>query len=1283
MKKKKTLYILIAIIIISITTTSSSAYFNSKLGLGDILGNEGDKNTLNITNGDISLNFDQSEAEWKAYKVDGTSINLSSNIGESEIPGDDTSELEAEYKYVYLNNNSNLTSNINLKLYYGMNSSVKPSVSSSVEIVPTEPFEVFVGDIDNSNAGFNGTFDAYYGKYNESYRHGTYMDIYPSKYDANATDRRMVTSGFYNTIASITNTSDSSKFYSNLASKIDTNDGYLTGYHGTSYYLLKLSSNYEDTGNGINLKKGHQLWCDYYTYGPLKGIAMTNASNELYKEQDPNIPTNVAPDNLNWRYMQSVKDLEFKYKKIPSDEEVVSAQIAIYFDDLQSGLAHETRADQFSAVSQNRYSAYLIDDTGTYSVPEWDESLNGTALDGPLGYIFALNVPERLLPLIKENTSFKLRIDDNTFGSTGDSYTIDFAKLIVNKPSIITNSSITINGIVSKPDGTPIEGAVVTSGDGGYAITGVDGKYSLQTGIGVVSLNCSHSNYDDVATVFYADVNKTYNFKFQTLNVMSEDESSEDTDKNEKFKVNVKVEEYYSDTDIWKEISLEEPNDSVYIDNKKENEDDGELYEYLYLDGTQVQSVSKILAAKPNTKYRISYKVIASSRNYISKSALKSFYSEFFSTLTARAVQENSPGWDENGSDYNDYLSNFVNGNRVSGASAVYINVNVNADLGSDIDNINKAGFIEIRNSKTKEVIASKSISGSNPKHTFQIVAGDNYEVVLKSHKYEEVIVSLKDSLTSSTPDGTIITKDIKPSISKVTEVYFEKPINVNATDFNSAVLYTSLTYKEINSSYSLISNYSGTQETAPKNEAGDIGWYWALANRYTENNPDKKYSVQVKCGSSYDSKPIYAVTTDRVFICTNGFDSKSEKDFDFGSDIEKGEVTIKCVDGNGNLITSKTSTGAIGKTYTITAENVITAENGDHYILNDTNTTISGTYTQDPQEKTIKYIRANVTINYLDENGTQLANSEHRYIENGTYNVNEGSIAVSSSAETKLTNYNYVKTTVGNNSTSVSTVTINGTDVVINYIYKLKGVIIHYYNTTSYKYIYAYDNSGDISDYKWNDTIQNQFDKSENGWDTKIIQYTGSSLKVIFHTDSKQEPASGQDGYSVSGETWIKDKKVYYSAITVNYVENGTIIANRIYVGNVGEVATINDTILGYESSTQKETFIEGNKTISIPVNKKNNVKVVHYKNNSNWSSVYAYAWDINSNSSNGSFPGILMVNEGNNWWGYEVTNNSWNKIIFALNDKNQTSDLYIPSNNESWYATNWIDSKPEDYFR
>lgn len=1037
MKKKKTLYILIAIIIISITTTSSSAYFNSKLGLGDILGNEGDKNTLNITNGDISLNFDQSEAEWKAYKVDGTSINLSSNIGESEIPGDDTSELEAEYKYVYLNNNSNLTSNINLKLYYGMNSSVKPSVSSSVEIVPTEPFEVFVGDIDNSNAGFNGTFDAYYGKYNESYRHGTYMDIYPSEYDANATDRRMVNSGFYNTIASITSTSDSSKFYSKLYSEVDHDNGYLNGYHGTSYYLLKLNSNYEDTGNGINLKKGHQLWCDYYTYGPLKGIAMTNASNELYEEQAPKIPTNVAPDNLDWRYMQSVKDLEFKYKKIPSDEEVVSAQIAIYFDDLQSGLAHETRADQFSAVSQNRYSAYLIDDTGTYSVPEWDESLNGTALDGPLGYIFALNVPERLLPLIKENTSFKLRIDDNTFGSTGDSYTIDFAKLIVNKPSIITNSSITINGTVSKPDGTPIEGAVVTSGDGGYAITNEKGEYSLTTGIGVVSLNCSHSNYDDVATVFYAEVDKTYNFKFQTLNVMSEDESSEDTDKNEKFKVNVKVEEYYSDTDIWKEISLEEPNDSVYIDNKKENEDDGELYEYLYLDGTQVQSVSKILAAKPNTKYRISYKVIASSRNYISKSALKSFYSEFFSTLTARAVQENSPGWDENGSDYNDYLSNFVNGNRVSGASAVYINVNVNADLGSDIDNI-KAGFIEIRNSKTKEVIASKSISGLNPKHKFEIVAGDNYEVVLKSHKYEDVIVSLKDSLTSSTPDGTIITKEITPSSEKVTEVYFEKPINVNTNDFNSAVLYTSSTYKNINSSYSLKDNYSGTQERAQKNEAGDIGCYWSLENRYTESKPNKKYSVQVKCGSSYDSKPIYSVITDRVFICTNGFDSESEKDFDFGSDIEKGEVTIKCVDGNGNLITSKTSTGAIGKTYNIQADDVITAENGAHYVLNDKTTTISGTYTQDAQEKTIKYIRANVTINYLDENGTSILDSTYSYIEQGnTYTIGENSI--SDDIKNKLTKYEYIKATDFNNSEiSENNIIIGNSDVVINYIYKI-----------------------------------------------------------------------------------------------------------------------------------------------------------------------------------------------------------------------------------------------------
>ncbi|WP_405356698.1 starch-binding protein [Ruminococcus sp.] len=76
-------------------------------------------------------------------------------------------------------------------------------------------------------------------------------------------------------------------------------------------------------------------------------------------------------------------------------------------------------------------------------------------------------------------------------------------------------------------------------------------------------------------------------------------------------------------------------------------------------------------------------------------------------------------------------------------------------------------------------------------------------------------------------------------------------------------------------------------------------------------------------------------------------------------------------------------------------------------------------------------------------------------------------------------------------------------------------------------------------------------------------------------------------------------------------------------------------------------------------------NLGYVYCKNTAGWSTVYAYMWNSATKANNADWPGKAMtkVSGTTDVWRYEVTNSSWNMIIFNNgSSQEQTTDLNYP---------------------
>lgn len=890
-KRKKVLTLLSCILISSVAFSSTQAYFNSKFNLNDIMSKEVTKE-LSIKNGEINLSFGDKPSSWN---IDGKDINAVNDV--VEVSGEKDNSIIADYKYVYLDNTkTNLTTKINLAVLYGLNSDLPAYTNKVTSNNPTEPFEVMVGDIDNCNLtqlgkgyyqGFEQTVNPFSG---EKCDHSASFDIYPydnkelkykdypekdnfkastglNKIDASGTDRKMVSTGFYNTIMAVSKAEDSKDA---LKALTDTKKASYNAYNRKKYYLLKLESDY--SGDGVNLYSGHQLWCDYYTDRSMTGTF----------GNDYTIDNDYIIENKKWKYIQPVEELTFKYDKIEDNEDITSAQIYLYIDDIQSGQALKTVSDEFSAVSQNKYKITLsVKDGSTwknFEVPEWASTVNDVVLDGPSGYSMTFNLPNRLLNIIKKasglENGLKFKIDDESFGTTGDSYVIDFAKLTVNKSpdSLSEESGVKVTGKITSNGETltssDLKKMKITGADGRIATINSDGSYTLITSPGVVSVTVSNESGK------YSSQTKTFNKVISAGKSISWDFDLEEQpliiDDSEKFNVNLKLEQYIESTNSWEEVSLEDPKneDGKEINNAKS----------LVVNGTEVTYVSKFIQLGGNNKYRISYNVKVNSQNEIYPNALEDFYTQFWSKLIARSTQENNPGWSEDGGSIEDYISKYYNPsiNLEEQKAKIYKGTVTNAD------NIPADGAtVLLREKNSKAIKGSYGIQKGSSDFEIKalVTKGKEYEFVLKSSIHEESIMKIDDI---NKTDGYSLTLGNE----KTSQVYIEQPSNTSGNLINfdeNFKLYKETSVPDAENGNGIShynSNYDMPSSDMVKNFLSegildtDKRWYrWILEDR----NETEKMALQIRnetnedepMSYTFDTKPMYWFTTNKIFICT------------------------------------------------------------------------------------------------------------------------------------------------------------------------------------------------------------------------------------------------------------------------------------------------------------------------------------------------------------------------------------------------------------------------------
>lgn len=1220
MKKKisKKIILLVSIIIVSMTTMTTSAYFNSAINFDSLLGNNSSNSKLNIKNGSVGIKFSDSPSTWKITQNGGEIINKNTitNPKENDI---------AEFGPVTLESTSNLTTNVDLLADYELTTSIDgEEIKNITTKIPCEPFEVIVGDIDNFGYGFGGVtnYDVYSGiRYNRTdYCSGQGEDkdnglnVYPTNYDATGTDRRMCPSGFYNLIENVigannmnnhtgsgNNATDTLlgnnfELYQYLGDKdkkaffkegIVFNKDFTVGGNSGAYTVGVLKR--DVTINSTKIPKGYRVYWDGYTNRSVRGVRGIGG-------KDPKqVYVNVSDKNFdgkNWAFLNSPQPITFKYAQIDDEKDVTSAVIQMYVDDFQSGDADKSilgdeQENHFSNDSTSRFTATL----GGVEVPELSKLINSLCQSGPAGQLINFNVPQKYLYLIKKyagtgaNEGLQLLIDDARIGTSGDSYCIDFAKLTVNAETS-SRTKMNVSGTVVDSKGKGISGVTVVAGDGTSITTDKNGSYSLNITPGIIDLVFSKSGYVSQnyisSDIYNSDGTLKNNIEIPKV-TMEEGGSSGGSDiDGEKFGVEINVEK----------IKVNDDGTESSIETKTYTSEKPIVYS-----GTEGKNADCTLALQPNFKYKVTYKLILKNlRNDNNNITLN-----IKGNLIAKATQENNPAWNEDGTGEN-YKDSFKEGQ----------------STGQIVE-----GVAEVK-------IIAKDTSGNILDDVYAIW-NDNKLHCNNASKYDFKANAGASSITviSKGYEDKVVTTDLKVGLNTINVTMENIKPNINFEIPDTGYWGNSTTIKVGDKSYEA-------------DKTPFAGWKGVILQK-EQLEKLKQSTITVSDNKNNTSGALYYFSTQRVYICTNGSTENTV--------AANGSIKVNYVDENNNVIGSDTYKGMDGETTTIKAKDIegyevdgdssitakysekgteitfkykklkcvtveyrdntnkdiilstekhygkstdtysITAKeqiqyNGSYYNINK-NETFTGTY---DSNKTVTYYynKCNVTINYVDESGKNIKDTEHKYIKNGEDYTFEN--------ET-ITRYELAEVKVNDSTILESSIKING-DTKIDYIYKLKGVIVHYYNTKAYDSIYAYVNDNDIPGYTWSDN--NKFDENKDGWSSETIPYTGENLKVILKSSSGtgQEPKSG--GYEVSGEVWIK---------------NGLVYNKNPDEGNI----------------------------------------IVHYYGD--YTNVAAYVWDDDKNTYNGEWNDCLndkMTSEGDNWWSYEVKNSEKKSlhVILRYND-------------------------------
>ncbi|MBU5316101.1 carboxypeptidase-like regulatory domain-containing protein [Clostridium bornimense] len=665
-KKFKVILMMILFIVFIISTSVSYGYFNNKFK--GIHGANGLLQGINIENGKEAIVVDKSAAKW--YGVDGDTI---SNPQEGQ---------ELEYKGLKIINDSNLVSNVQVKMKFNgkkeggtVEDNSGGESGGGISEEPSGPdaagFDVLVGDEDNFGYGY-GTTNIYAGEITS----GHPLTVFPDVNDPDGTDRKMVTTGFYNYYKSIPIISENKDYTGGLslvaytkgadgltwkwsnstdASK-KANDNCQWDANFYSIYFKqdgtwgKMSSFENDSAKlGCFTAVNDEIFFDGYTQRSIRG--WTSSSSWT------NNSDKIDSKNVNWRYLHPVEPVTIKYDgKIGEEERINRAVVKIMLDDIQpmqddttirNSLSLAVDNDSwssmygcsksewylgFSAKSRAVYKATIRvpgdDKFGEFvEVKEWSDTINKLSQTGARSNMITLEIPQRFYKYIRKGSTsgngIQIKIDDDRQGiASGDSYAIDFVKLIVNKAA---EYHCTVKGTVYDNDtkkvipyaSIMVNGIEKTKADG-------NGEFQLNdVEPGQVVIAAEHLAYNKGNKLIYnissnSEVNVTLYLSKREIPITMEPQlkfTGEVTvRKYDKAKGNVKVGE-----DIIVPIKVVESGDGGEIN-----------IEDLKID--------------PGFYYTVDYKIILKSKGLIDP--FKSFKLKFDSSIDVKATQENNDEWE-------------------------------------------------------------------------------------------------------------------------------------------------------------------------------------------------------------------------------------------------------------------------------------------------------------------------------------------------------------------------------------------------------------------------------------------------------------------------------------------------------------------------------------------------------------------------------------------------------------------------------------------------------------
>ncbi|WP_133015698.1 starch-binding protein [Clostridium cuniculi] len=439
-------------------------------------------------------------------------------------------------------------------------------------------------------------------------------------------------------------------------------------YHNNKHAIIGPTTN--DNG---------EIFYDGYTDRALRKKYADNTDNN----------SEYIQNGVNWAELQPVEPITFMYQdKIGtsngSQKKVTSATVQIMLNDIQpepseskwterwNGGEWNTRFSigsnsikniewqtSYSAKSNVNYQVTLKvkdKDMTPIRVEEWEKIINNLDQHGPRANLVTLEVPQRLLYLIEEGeeSGLELLIDDPRDGSTinsltgkpdvagGDSYCIDFARLLVNDT---ISDKATIEGVVKDVvTKEVIEGVKINNGNNENIATDSEGRFTISVIPGQVVLNFSHSSYIDRDYTIY----NIENGGNTTIEIYMTPKDSDITIVPKlKFEGKLTISKYkkHEHTSLCNDNCNEK-----YILVKIDGEDYKEYQFNLGEAGTKDEKneVFTELKIEPGHYYILDYELKLFNGEDIDKFS-NDFNLIFSSDIEAKITQENNSGWEENG----------------------------------------------------------------------------------------------------------------------------------------------------------------------------------------------------------------------------------------------------------------------------------------------------------------------------------------------------------------------------------------------------------------------------------------------------------------------------------------------------------------------------------------------------------------------------------------------------------------------------------------------------------